>query len=349
MEDSKRQVKPLLTIVIPFFNQKELVGEMFRSIQANDFQDWELLAVDDGSTPDTIDYIRTFETDRRIHIIPREITPKGAPTCRNIGLQQAKGNYLIFFDSDDYITPSCLRERIDAIERHPEFDFMVFPSGELIDGRIAATGSNLYGYPIYRKDLPAFLRRTLPFVVVNNIYRTRSLRDHAIMWDTQLLSFQDSDFNIQALLHGLKYDYAQTAPDYGYRIIGNSNSISKKITSERHRQSHLHFLDKQWDEVQRHYGKKYNYSLYLCALYIAFFTMSHGLEKNYSRQLADIVHNHSRSYGFIFKSQMNIGLFAGHFMPGKTAVRLICFGFLLRRKWLEYIVPKRIRKIHEKA
>ena len=50
---------------------------------------------------------------------------------------------------------------------------------------------------------------------MNNIYRADALRSHSITWETQLHSFQDSDFNIQALLRGLKYDYAPTAPDYG--------------------------------------------------------------------------------------------------------------------------------------
>ena len=346
MEDSKR---PTLSIVIPFFNQKELVAEMFDSILANDFQDWELLAVDDGSDPEAIVFLKHYEEDSRIRILHRDTQPKGAPTCRNIGMERARGEYIIFFDSDDYITPSCLRTRIEAIEKRHDLDFMVFPSGTFAGHTLHTGGTNDYGYPVYKDDLSALLRRTLPFVVVNNIYRADALRSHSITWETQLHSFQDSDFNIQALLRGLKYDYAPTAPDYGYRIAGNTNSISKKIVSERHRQSHLFFLNKQWEEVQQRYGNRYQFSLYLCALYIAFFTMSNGLEKAYSSQLAAVVKSHSRTLGFIYNAQMRFGIFLSRFVPAKSAVRLVFAAFLIRRKWHERIIPQRIRKIREKA
>ena len=85
------------------------------------------------------------------------------------------------------------------------------------------------------------------------------------------------------------------------------------------------------------------------ALYIAFFTMSNGLEKAYSSQLAAVVKSHSRTLGFIYNTQMRFGIFLSRFVPAKSAVRLVFAAFLIRRKWHERIIPQRIRKIHEKA
>ena len=90
---------PVLSIVMPVFNHPTDLKEMIESVLANGFQDWELLAVDDGSEAETLSILQTYaEQDARIHFTPRQELPKGAPTCRNIGLRQAVGKYIIFFD-----------------------------------------------------------------------------------------------------------------------------------------------------------------------------------------------------------------------------------------------------------
>ncbi len=337
---------PKLSIVMPFFNQKELVAEMIDSILANDYQDWELLAVDDGSTAETIEYLSHYSNvDSRIHFIPRNREPKGAPTCRNIGMEMARGEYLIFFDSDDYITPYCLTSRVVQLDTHEMLDFMIFPSGEYNErGFYKENAKYSFGYPLYRNDLKALIRRTLPFVVVNNIYRTASIRAKRLLWDTHLQSYQDSDFNIQALLKGLQYDYSLSEPDYGYRIAGNTNSISKNITSEKHRKSHLYFLDKQYQEVQSVYGKKYNKALYQCALYIYHESMPSGIDAAFASSIAEIVGKHDNWRGRLLKLKVKASLLLSKVIPQKLARQLPMPIFLLRRRWLIKAIPRRISK-----
>ena len=78
---------PVLSIVMPCFNHSELISEMIDSIIANDYNDWELLAIDDGSETNHLAVLNNYEArDARIHVIKRDRLPKGAPTCRNIGL-----------------------------------------------------------------------------------------------------------------------------------------------------------------------------------------------------------------------------------------------------------------------
>ena len=110
-----------LSIVMPVFNHPEELRTMLDSILQNTFQDWELWAVDDGSQQETLSVLDGYAgRDERIHFIRRERLPKGAQTCRNIGLEQAKGEYIIFFDSDDYITPNCFAQRVSEMDNHPE-------------------------------------------------------------------------------------------------------------------------------------------------------------------------------------------------------------------------------------
>ena len=331
---------------MPFYNQKEMVAEMVDSILANDFLHWELLAIDDGSTQETIDYLRHYEQDCRIRIVRRECEPKGAQTCRNLGMELARGEYIVFFDSDDYVAPHCLRNRVEQLDCHPELDFMVFPSGTYNNGVLRAEDNHdLYGYPIYKNDLAAFLQRTLPFIVWNNIYRLESVHRYQLDWDIHLLSLQDSDFNIQALLLGMKYAYATTLPDYGYRTEANRSSISKKINSEKHRQSHLFFINKQYEEVQKKYKKSYNHSLYLGVLYLFSTILADGIDCTFSRNLARTVYKHDCWHGSLLRIKTEMSILLGKIVPQKMARQIPMPFFLIRKRLMERIViPRRITK-----
>lgn len=337
---------PILTIVMPFYNKKELVAEMIDSILANDFQEWELLAVDDGSEESALLRLKQYESkDSRIRVIQRNEQPKGAQTCRNIGFREAKGEFIVFFDSDDYIAPVCLRNRVEMLREYPDLDFMVFPSGVYMDGTfLKIRKRDIYGYPVYKDDLEAFLDRSLPFIVWNNIYRTESLRKHAILWDTKLLSLQDADFNLQALLAGMKYEYAHCAPDYGYRI-DTSNSVSKKIVTEEHYQSHLYALEKFYIETQKHFGHHYDRYLYRGVLCVYVMVFGEGVDKPFAQRLVQLVRTYSKWYGAVLSMQVECSILLGHFLPKKRARQIPILCFLFRRSWREQWKRRKIKKL----
>ena len=324
-----------LSIVMPVFNHPEELRTMLDSILQNTFQDWELWAVDDGSQQETLSVLDGYAgRDERIRFIRRERLPKGAQTCRNIGLEQAKGKYIIFFDSDDYITPSCFAQRVSEMDNHPELDFMVFRNGIFADGKFDTYPTDrCYGYPIYGDDIAAFCARTLPFIVWSNIYRTEALRKIGITWDDHLLSLQDGDFNLQTLLAGLQYSYAQNPPDYGYRIAGNEGSISKKRSSPAHLDSHLYSVEKNYQAVQNKFGNKYNRALYHGALFI--YIMAFATEANHQQalKLAGIVAKYSPGYGRLFLAKVKMHHCLRRFLPDSLAKKIVMADYSLLRRW----------------
>jgi len=325
---------PRLSIVMPFFNQKEMVAEMMDSIIANDYQDWELLAIDDGSTQDTQDFLKHYEEDARIRIIQRTLEPKSAQTCRNIGLKMAQGEYIVFFDSDDYVTSYCLQNRVEQLQQHPELDFMVFRSGTAIlkDNHTLfdPTPTHLtFGYPINQDDIEAFCTRFLPFVVWNNIYRRRSLIENNITWDTQLLSLQDSMFNLQCLLSGLKYSYSDTPPDYGYRL-STPGSVSKKLKSKEHLDSHIYITERFFSEIQNHYGHRYDNALYRGALQVLLQTARSGcLYRDFNLAMATTVRKYSLTWGRLFDIQVRLFHLLCRFLPLSLARQLSFLCYIL--------------------
>lgn len=121
---------PKISVIIPTFNRAYLLAETLDSILNQTFKDWECLLIDDGSTENNWAILEKYQKeDQRFRIFKRENfhKPKGANACRNIGLEMSKGDFIVFFDSDDLMLPNHLETKFNAINQ-TDFDFCVFKS-----------------------------------------------------------------------------------------------------------------------------------------------------------------------------------------------------------------------------
>ena len=332
---------------MPVFNHADYVVEMLRSIQENTFQDWEVIAVDDGSDAEHYERVEAFaKQDARIHYLKREQQPKGAQTCRNEGFNKAKGEFICFFDSDDYIASYGLGQRVEALQARPDLDFMVFRSASYREGKFHATPSfNIYGYPLFKDDVAAFCSRKLPFVVWNNIYRRASLLEKGVTWDVKLRSLQDAQFNMQCLLAGMKYEYATLPPDYAYRH-GVTGSISKKIHSAEHLESNLYAVSSFYEAVQEKYGHRYDRQLYQGAMHIYITVLRNEAPQWFAKRLATTVRKHSVGWGFLFTLQVLLTSLLLCFLPAKLARALpLFFNLYAARRYEQAWKPAAISKL----
>ncbi|MFQ6752305.1 MAG: glycosyltransferase family 2 protein, partial [Clostridia bacterium] len=94
--------EPKISVIIPCYNQEKYIKECLNSILNQSFKDFEIIAVDDGSTDNTLNILKSYE---RIHsnIIVLTQRNKSAGAARNYGLSRAQGKYLLFMDSDDFL------------------------------------------------------------------------------------------------------------------------------------------------------------------------------------------------------------------------------------------------------
>lgn len=100
--------KLLLSIIIPIYNSEKYLPELIESIQAQEFSDYELIIIDDGSIDGSLEICRNFKIkNNNIKIISQK--NKGVSTARNKGLDEVSGEYVLFLDSDDYLTNSALK------------------------------------------------------------------------------------------------------------------------------------------------------------------------------------------------------------------------------------------------
>lgn len=87
-----------VSIIIPVHNAENYIEQTIQSVLAQDYDNWELLLVENGSTDDSVTKMKTF-TDPRIHIIIADT--KGAAKARNRGMEAATGEYVGYLDADD--------------------------------------------------------------------------------------------------------------------------------------------------------------------------------------------------------------------------------------------------------
>lgn len=290
---------PVLSIVMPAYNRPCETRVMIDSIIASTFKDWELIIVDDGSDEPTLDLLKSYARyDSRIHLHHRHRMPKGAQTCRNIGMDLAQGEYIIFFDSDDYVCPPCLGQRVRYMQQRLDMDFAVFPSACMDEqGRHDDIWWHNFGYPVNADDVKAFASRRLPFVVWNNIYRRSSLMRHGIRWDEQLHSFQDSDLNLSTLLSGMKYAYATQLPQFYYRLPhkrrDHASIVNEMFVKGSHQQSHIYLTRKWLRMIPERYGHKYDRSLYDGIIFIIRFHHETSHSWYMAHELCDVLKGYS--------------------------------------------------------
>lgn len=109
---------PKVSIVVPVYNAEKYIKTTVDSILSQTFSDWELLLIDDCSKDNTPIVCRELtQRDRRI-IYLRQTENRGPARVRNIGLDQAKGEYLAFVDSDDTVEPNFLERLLITAEEY---------------------------------------------------------------------------------------------------------------------------------------------------------------------------------------------------------------------------------------
>lgn len=131
--------EPLITLIMPCYNIAPFVRRCVESLFAQTYTNWELIAVDDGSydhTGSILDSLAAEEKERAVHeerscrIRVIHTANQGAPTARNLAMEQAKGKYLHFIDGDDWVEPTMLADEVQLAEK---YDLQLVVSGFLIE------------------------------------------------------------------------------------------------------------------------------------------------------------------------------------------------------------------------
>lgn len=217
-----------LSVIIPAYNAEAYLPQCLDSILAQEHQDCEVIVVDDGSTDGTAALLERYPDVKTIHQANR-----GMSTARNRGLDEARGEYILFVDSDDLLTDGALEALVAELSGE---DIIAFNAKKLHD----ATGEQTY-HPTIRQPETTdgwtyFCRHRLEatdihFVCIwQRAYRRQFLIDNNLRFADGILRAEDDLFTTQAML-AAKTLRTITPCLYIYRI--RANSITTTVDRRR--------------------------------------------------------------------------------------------------------------------
>ncbi len=122
-------MKIKFTFIMATYNRAHLITGMLDSLINQTYKNWECIIVDDNSTDQTAEVVKSYtEKDTRFkYVLKPENLPKGIPASRNIAIDMAKGDYIIFVDDDDLLHYQLLEVLYDINIKHPFFSFIHYP------------------------------------------------------------------------------------------------------------------------------------------------------------------------------------------------------------------------------
>ena len=215
----------LVSVIIPNFNGEKTLKDTICSVFNQSYEDWEIIIIDDGSTDESRMVVNEFSSEK-VHFIQRPASrKKGGNTCRNIGIENAKGEYLVFLDSDDLLASYCIERRVAYMKEHPKLDFAVFNTYKFI-GNIE--NSSLHTKLNTDDPLSSFLGLNCLWQTTSPIWKKTFVSKIRFNEDFQRL--QDPEMVIRALSYpNVKFEIAtKSLPDAYYRISIKRSKENKK-------------------------------------------------------------------------------------------------------------------------
>lgn len=214
----------LVSIIMPVYNSARYLSEAIESCLDQTYRKFELIIIDDGSNDDSKEiiefYWRKYPDKIKVHFFQKN---QGAAAARNKGIKMARGDYLVFADSDDIQDKERIQQIIESIKRD-KVD-MVFNNCLMIDENGQSLGKDL-GFPEILNNSNGLL------LSLQRNYFWTSLaivkNDRLVYFDESLMRSEDYDLFLKLLFHGWKFTFIKE-PLVKYRIhSGNKSSDYEK-------------------------------------------------------------------------------------------------------------------------
>lgn len=244
---------PLVSVIVPVYKVEYVVKNCIESILNQIFTDFELILVDDGS-PDNSGKIcdEYAKKDDRVIVIHKE--NGGVSSARNVGIDRAKGKYICFVDSDDYVSKDYLKTLIDVEENNNADNIWCYfktvdKYSEKIDRKEVSSGPNIEKYTV--KDIMTLHEKWLDAGPVCKLYILDIIKENNLKFDESLSLGEDLIFNFVYLDYTNKNIIVINKELYFY-LQNNENSLSKKYYQD------MFEIYKKINSVMYQYLNKWN-------------------------------------------------------------------------------------------
>lgn len=225
------------SIIIPVYNAENKIKKTIEKISKIDHEDFECIFVNDGSTDDTLNILKKHQKKLRdVKIITTE--NQGPGPARNVGINEATGQFLLFFDADDQPVESILKDYEKILDDQHDIDLIIssfiFKESEgdqVISEKIYQTENKVYSdQETFLKDMYDLMNQQLMYVVWNKCYRRDLIANNDIRFKAYR-SCEDRIFNLDYYQHCQKVKLNQQV-EYIYEFV-SGEGITNKYSSEK--------------------------------------------------------------------------------------------------------------------
>ncbi|MEU9195890.1 glycosyltransferase family 2 protein [Streptomyces hundungensis] len=213
---------PVVTVIVPVHNTLRYLERCFGSVDAQTIgqHEIEVIAVDDGSSDGSGDWLDAWARDRdNVQVIHQEPSGGAGKPC-NVGIERARGTYLFFLDSDDYLGTDALRRLVKLADQE-ESDVVYgrivgIDRDAPVDFRTTSAEVSLYDSPVYW-TLAAY-----------KLWRRSLIEEHGLRFVEHRLLGEDVPFAVPALLHARKISVVADHDCYYLEGRGDGTNASRQ-------------------------------------------------------------------------------------------------------------------------
>lgn len=247
---------PQVSIIVPVYNAASSLPRCIGSVLKQEYTDFELILMDDGSTDGSAGILDEFQKeDSRVKAVHKENT--GVSDTRNKGIAMAGGRYIQFMDADDWITSNATKQLVRTAEEK-KADLVVADFYRVVGEHLARKGSidtpdpmNLQEYAERMSDSPADFYYG---VLWNKLYRREIIDKWQLKMDVNVSFSEDFLFNLEYLLH-CRTIAALQIPVYYYEktdggLVSQHTSLGRMVEMKKNVYRYYRdFYQKVYDPV----------------------------------------------------------------------------------------------------
>ena len=220
-----------ISVIVPVYNCEDYLEESLGSILNQTFEDIEIICIDDGSSDDSLKILNSIaSSDSRIQVFVQE--NQGAGAARNYGMKKASGDYVYFFDADDFLENDALEKAYENAKRN-DSDIVFFKFDQYKDNRFLTHSGPYMELQFKGADFDNFTFDwhdyrvgpfTGPFAPWLKLYKKEFLDAHACFKFPNDLNHNDVPFHVMTFLKASRISFI---PEHLYRYrIDNAGSIT---------------------------------------------------------------------------------------------------------------------------
>ena len=217
------QNNPLISILIPTYNNGKYISQAIESVYAQNYDNMEIIVVDDGSTDNTKEVLKQYKDIKYFYV-----EHKGIPFVRNLALEKSQGEYIAFLDSDDYWLPEKLNIQMQYFKEHPDCEIVFTKYKNFFEEETLKTNKKA----MHEKLIENVMKQYLPSSIVK-----KNLFERYGYFDENYKIGEDSEFLYRLLKKGINLKHYIDKIFYMRRLhrtnisFSNNKNVVEVVTS----------------------------------------------------------------------------------------------------------------------